>query len=327
MQNNNGLIHVEMGVTPYAMSALTDADDHKMFNSAVDIFSDSAGQAPEVRPNGVITGGAVSVAASAADNAVDVAMLSCYLAGVKVAVSTATDKVINRPAINVAKVNSITVNAAGAVVIVSGTDGLTAVFSEERGTAGGPPPIPAGSIEIAQVRIATSAAAPIASAQIFQVVGAHLERYDCPMYNIDHADGTVVFDVALPLNHAGGATKGIYASYAEPVFVKQAFANDFVPAETSHSASSAVVYGGVIGTSSMSLGQGGFTAILKDGITDPLLSAADDVRWVRYFQDSNKSAHILTQGKIGVSRTFGAADHPKVKVTISAMKPSVNRAS
>jgi len=327
MSNANSAVYYESGVTPYAMSALTDSGDHLIFASSADIFSGSDGNSPDVRPNGVITGGAVTVAASAVDNGVDVAALTCYLAGEKTAVSVAVDKTITRPATNVSKVNSITINSSGAVTVVAGTDGTTTAFSETRAVAGGPPLIPVGSIEIAQVRVATSAAAPITAAQIFQAVGTHLERYDYPNFDTDNANGTVVFDAALPLIHTGSVAKAVYASYAEPIFTKQSFANDFVPAETTHSTSSTKVYGGLVGTSSESLGQGGFTAILKDGITDPLLSAANDVRWIKYFQDSNKAPYVLTQGKIGTSRTFGAADHPKVKVTISAQTTSVNRAS
>lgn len=327
MSNENSLLQYESGVTPFAMSALTDSGDHKTFSSQADLFSESAGHAPDVRPNGVITGGAVSVAASAVDNAVDVAALSCYLAGVKTAVSAGTDKTITRPATNVSKVNSITVNSSGALAVVAGTDGSTSAFSETRGAAGGPPFIPVGSIELAQVRVVTSAAAAITADQLFQVVGTHHERYDYPSFDINNATGTVVFDDALPLSHTGSLPKGVYASYAEPNFIKQNFANDFVPAETSHSVSSTQVYGGTVGSSSSSLGQGSFTAILKDGVTDPILSAANDIRWVRYYQDENKAPHILTQGKLGVSRTFGAADNPKVSVTISAKTASVNRAS
>jgi len=327
MSNENSLIQYESGVTPFAMSALTDAGDHKVFNSSADIFSDSAGHSPDVRPNGVITGGEVTIAASTIDNGVDVAALSCYLAGVKTTVSAGTDKTITRPATAVSKVCSITITSAGAIAVVAGTDGTTTAFSETRAAAGGPPLIPVGSIEIAQVRVISNTAAPITSDQIFQAVGTHLERYDYPIFDTDNANGTVVFDAALPLIHTGALPKAVYASYSEPIFSKQAFANDFVPAETTHSVSSSVVYGGVVGSSSKSLGQGSFTAILKDGITDPILSAANDTRWIRYYQDANKAPYVLTQGKIGVSRTFGAADHPKVNVTISAVAASVNRNS
>ncbi len=327
MSNSNSLLQYESGQTPFAMSALVDSGDHTIFNSSATIFSDSSGRSPDVRPNGVITGGAVVASVSTANDSVDIAALSCYLAGVKTAVASVTDKTIPRPATPVAKVCSITVKSDGTIAVVAGADGNAAVFSETRAAAGGPPLIPVGSIEIAQVRVASSVAAPITAAQIFQAVGTHLERYDYPIFDTDNTNGNVVFDVALPLIHTGPVAKAVYASYAEPIFTKQAFANDFVPAETTHSASSSVVYGGVVGTSSLSLGQGAFTAILKDGITDPLLSAANDTRWIRYYQDSNKAPYVLTQGKIGVSRTFGAADHPKVKVTISAMKASTNRAS
>lgn len=327
MSNENSLLQYESGVTPFSMSALTDSGDHKTFTTSADIFSESSGHAPDVRPNGVITGGAVTIAVSAVNNGVDVAAISCYLAGIKTAVAAGADKTITRPATAVSKINSITVTSLGAIAVVAGTDGATTAFSETRAAAGGPPLIPVGSIEIAQVRVISNTAGPITSDQIFQAVGTHMERYDYPIFDTVNADGTVLFDAALPLIHTGPVAKAVYASYSEPIFSKQAFANDFVPAETTHSVSSSVVYGGVVGSSSKSLGQGSFTAILKDGITDPILSAADDTRWIRYYQDANKAPYILTQGKIGVSRTFGAADQPKVKVTVSAEAASTNRAS
>lgn len=325
--NENAMIQFESGLTPYAMSALIDSGDHKTFSSQAELFSESAGHAPDIRPNGLITGGLVSVAASETDDAVDVAALSCYLAGVNTAVAAAVDKAITRPATNVAKVNSLTVTSAGAIAFVAGTDGADGSFVETRGAAGGPPLIPVGSIEIAQVRVTASAAAPIAAAEIFQVVGTHQERYDYPIFEADNAAGSVVFDAALPLIHTGPAAKAVYAAYAEPLFSEQKFANDFTPAETSHSVSSEQVYGATVGKTASSLGQSSFTAILKDGITDPILAAADDVRWFRYYQDKNKLPHVLTQGKVGVSRSFSASDNPKVTVTISAQSASVNRAS
>lgn len=327
MSNENSRVDYESGVTPFAMSALTDSGDHTLFSSSASLFSESIGNAPDVRPDGLLTGGVVSVAAAGGNNNVDVAALTCYLAGVLTSVAAAADKAITRPATAVSKVNSITINSSGVVTVIAGTDGATTAFSETRGGVGGPPFVPVGSIEIAQVRVTSNTAAAITAAQIFQTIGTHREKSDFPVLTVDNATGTVSFSQALPAIHTGSLAKGIYASYAEPIFTEQPYANDFVPAETSHSTSSTQVYGATVGSSSSTIGQGSFTAILKDGITDDILGRKNDTLWFRYYQDKFKTAHILTQGKLGLSRTFGAADNPKVSCTISPKIPSVDRAS
>ena len=325
--NENSRLDYESGVTPFSMSALTDSGDRKTFNSSASQFSESSGNSPDIRPNGLLTGGAVIPAVSGVDDVIDVESLTCYLAGVKTSVSASTDLSISRAGTNVSKISSITITSAGAIAAVAGTVGTTSNFTETRGAAGGPPYIPVGSIEIAQVRTVTSSAAPITAAEIFNVVGTHTERADFPVFTKDNTAGTVKFDVALPAIHTGDVAKAVYASYAEPVFTEQPFANDFVPAETTHSTSSTQVYGATIGSSSQSLNQGTFTAILNDGITDSILSRANETLWFRYYQDKFKTAHILTQGKLGVSRTFGASDNPQVNCTISPDVASVNKAS
>jgi len=327
MSNENSRVDYESGVTPFAMSAMTNSGDRIKFTSSATLFSEATGSAPDVRPDGVLTGGAVTPAAAAGVNNVDVAALTCYLAGVKTTVAAGADKAITRPATAVSKINSITINSAGVITVIAGTDGATTAFSETRGAAGGPPFIPVGSIEIAQVRVVSNTAAVITAAQIFSTIGTHREKADFPVFTTNNADGTVSFSQALPASHTGSVPKGVFASYAEPIFTEQPFANDFVPAETTHSTSSSQVYGATVGASSSSLNQGSFTAILKDGITDDILGRKNETLWFRYFQDKFKSAYILTQGKLGISRTFGAADNPKVNCTVSPKIASVDRAS
>lgn len=325
--NSKSMLEYETGATPVAMSALTDSGDHKTFNSSASLFSELDGMSPDVRPDGVVTGGVVSVAASNSNNMVDVTALTCYLAGVLTSVSAGTDKTITRPATAVSKVCSITVTSAGAIAVVAGTDGASTSFVETRGAAGGPPFIPVGSIELAQVRVTSNTAAPITAAQIYQTIGTHREKSDYPSFKINNASGTITFASALPLSHTGSLAKGVYASYASPIFLEQDFANDFKPAETTHSVSSTQVYNDTVGTSSSSLSQGGFTAILKDGITDDIISKKNQTLWFRYKQDRSKSPYILTQGKLGLSRTYGASDNPKITATISASTSSIERSS
>jgi len=324
--NENSRVDYESGVTPFTMSALIDSGDRITFNSQASQFSESAGNSPDIKPNGILTGGVVIPAISATDDAIDIATLTCNLNGVVTTVVASTDEAITRAGTNVSKVNSITITNAGAIAVLTGTNGATAAFSETRGAAGGPPYIPTTSIEIAQVRVTASAAAQVTVTEIFDVVGTHTERADFPVFTKANTTATVKFDVALPASHTGDVAKGVYASYSEPVFTEQTFANDFVPAETTHSTSSTQVYGATIGSNSQTLNQGSFTAILNNGITDPILSRKNDTLWFRYFQDKFKTPFILTQGKLGISRTFGAADNPQVTCTISPDVASVDKA-
>jgi len=327
MSNENSTVEYESGVTFFPMGALTDSGDATTFTSSALLFSESTGNAPKIAPDGLLTGGAVSPAASATVDAVDITALTASLAGVNTSVAAGVDVTITRPATNVASVHSVTVTSGGAIAIIAGTDSVDATFSEARNVAGGAPLIPVGSIEIGQIRVIDNVSAVITAQEIFSVIGTHVERSDFPVFTIDNASAAIKFATSLPLIHTGALSKGVFASYADPIFLEQTFANDFVPAETSFSTSSTQVYGATIGSSSSSLGQGSFTAILKDGITDGIIGRKGENLWFRYFQDKNKLPHILTQGKLGIGRTFGAADNPSISCTISPTVESIDRAS
>ena len=320
----NAKLQYEAGQQAYAMGALTDSGDATTFTSSATLWSAKSGYAADVKPNGLATGGAITPAASGTDDLVDVAALSCYLAGVKTAVAADTDVAITRPATAVAKINSITVNSSGAVAVVAGADGTTTAFSETRGANGGPPFIPVGSVEIGQVRVTSNTDAPITAAQIFTVVGLHVERYDYPIWTEDNATASLSFASALPLIHTGSEPKGVFASYADPVFSDIQLASDFVPPENSYSVSSTQIYGTTLGSSSASLGQGSFTAYLNDGIGDALVGLAGEDLWFKFFPNRYQSNYILAQGKLGISRTFPAADNIQASCTISAAAPAAS---
>lgn len=311
----NAKLEYEAGQNAVAMSALTNSGDATIFSSAATLWSGRSGYAPVVRPNGVLTGGALSVTAT--NNQIAVAALTCNLAGVVTAVA-AGNVTITRPATNVSKVCSITVDSSGALTVVAGTDGATAAFSETRAAAGGPPLIPVGSIEIGQARVVTSTAAVVAAAQVYSVVGLHLERADFPLYDVDYTTGSVKFLAALPLIHTGPVTKGVFASYSSPIFGEVSLASDFVPPETSHSVTSTQIYGTTLGSTSSTLGQGAFTAYLSNGISDGLVTLKNAVLWFRFYPDRYASGYLLTQGKLGISRTFPAGDSVQAACTISA---------
>lgn len=311
----NAKLQYEAGQSSAAMAALTNSGDETTFTSAASLWSGRSGYAPTVRPNGVLTGFAVTTHAS--NNTVAVAAGTLNLNGVVTSVGAGTGT-ITRPASAVAKVCSVTINSSGSIAVVAGTDGSDGNFSETRAAAGGPPLIPVDSVELAQVRVTSDTAAVVDSAEIFQVVGLHLERADFPLYDINYGDGSITFLDALPEIHTGPTPKKTFASYASPIFADVALASDFVPPETSHSVSSTQVYGTTLGSTSSTLGQGSFTAYLQDGVADALVTLKNETLWFKFYPDRYKSPYLLTQGKLGISRTFPAGDAMQASCTISA---------
>ena len=316
----NAKLQYEAGQQAAAMGLLTNSGDATTFTSASSLWSGRSGYAPVVRPNGVLTG--FGITTHATNNTVNVAAGTLNLAGTVVAVAAGT-LVAARPATAVAKVNSLTVDSTGALAAVAGTDGSNTTFSETRGAAGGPPLIPVGSVEIGQVRYTSNTAAPVLSSEIFEVVGLHRERADFPLYDVNYATGSVTFSAALESIHTGSVPKRVYASYAAPIFADIQLASDFVPPETTHSVSSTQIYGTTLGSSTSTLGQGSFTAYLNDGVTDALVTLKNQLLWFRFYPDRYKTPYMLTQGKLGIGRTFPAGDQIAAACTISASAAAI----
>lgn len=333
MDASNAKIQYESGQDLVAFVALTDQGDHKDFRSADALWSNRAGYEPDVKPNGLATGGAVSIAVSGSNDVVDVAALTAYLAGVLTSVGVAADTAVTRGTASPAtpcKKSSITITGAGAIAVVAGLAG--AALSTTRGAAGGPPLILPTSIEIAQVWLSSEVSAAITAAEIKQVVGTHCERYDYPTweevrFNVEAGiigNAGIEFASALPLIHSLAspvvpAAKAVYAQYYEPAFTDVPKSSDFVPPETTHSVSSKQIYGTTLGSSSSSLNQGTFTAYLQDGIADGLLALKNLNLFFKFFQNKlNSTPYLLMQGKLGISRTFPAGDQITAACTISA---------
>ncbi|MCK7542971.1 hypothetical protein MLC59_02145 [Marinobacter bryozoorum] len=312
----NAKIQYEGGQNVSAMDALIDSGDATTFESGAELWSRRSGFEPVIRPDGLITGGAITPASAGSSNTVDVAALTAYIGGEEVAASAETGLTCARAAVDTHIVYSIVVSSAGAITAEAGSEGTS--FSETRGSAGGPPLIPADSIELGQVRLGNATAAPVKASEIFTVVGVHQERYDVPTWRIDYRDGSVVFDAALPAIHTGDEPKGVYASYAEPIFTDVPRGSDYVPVETSHSVSSTQVYGATIASTSSSLGQGSFTAYLNDGVSDPLVKLKNEFLWFRFYPNRFQSNYRLDQGKLGIARTFPAGDQIQASCTVSA---------
>ena len=310
---------------------MTDQGDQKTFRSSDNLWSRVSEKTPDVRPNGLATGGIVSVGVSGSNNKIDVAALNCYLAGVLTAVGASADEDVTRATpTDTHIINSVTITSAGAIAIIAGTDGTG--FSETRGAAGGPPWIPTGSIEIAQVRLSSNSDAPVTVDEIFMVPNVHKEMWNFPTWEIVYGEvengvlgyAGIDFTSAMPLIHSDDAgtntaTKKVYASYNTPSFAEVPDAGDFVPPANSHSVSSKQVYGRTIGASSKSLGQGSFSAELQDGITDALLQMIDEDLWFKFKQNRSNNPYILCQGKLGVTSNFPAGDSITAACTVSAL--------
>lgn len=310
----DGKLQYEAGQDFTDYTALTDDGDNKTFYSSATLWSGRSGYDVSVRPNGLVSGGNVSVADSGSNDVVDIAALTCYLAGVSTSVSASTDFAITRGSGDGYKICSITINSSGVLTEVEGAEHTE--FSETRGADGGPPWIPTTSIELAQVRLSSTTGAAITASEIKQIINTHCERYDYPVWDVNYYDpdaekATVEFISAMDEIHSDDAgsttvTKKVYVSYYEPEFADQPYANDFTPPVNSHSVSSTQVYGTTIASRSSSLNQGSFTAFLKDGITDNLVSYQDEILWFKFYPDRNKSPYLLCQGKLGMEPSYPA---------------------
>lgn len=335
MNAGNGVIYLEQGQAMVDFVALSDEGDRRTFSSADAVWSKRF--EPEIRLDGLVTGTKL-ITASATNDVVDVAAATAFIGGedVTIAADTAT---IGRPVTDVSLVNSITATSAGAIVVVEGVDGSDTSFSEVRGAAGGPPLIPVGSIELGQVRVTASAGGLVLASEIYQIAGQHTERSDFPDRSVSYLgkgvestiDGQdaahIYFATALPANHTGDIPRGVYLKYYTPVYGELSRTLDFTAAETTHSISSTQYYGGTVGSKSSSLGQGGFTALLSNGVTDGLVASKNQDLTVKFFPDRDRAQHIITQGTIGITRSFPVADEIQATVVVSAQEASVEFAA
>jgi len=329
-------ILIETGQVLHNFAAMTDSGDQQIFTiTDGTLWSGKSGFTPDVRPNG-ITSGRNLLSAGATNDTVRVAAFTAYSKSVEQPVS-ATSCTISRPTTGgYSKIISVTMASDGSIAPVAGTEG--AAFSETRAAAGGPPLIPVESVELGQIRVTASTAAAVASAEIYQE-SQYTEHYDSPVWdenNIGDGIGAaaaaqknayIKFQSALPKIHTGVVVKKVYLKYYTPQFTELARVLDFVPAESSHTVSSQEYYRGAIASVAESVGQGSFTVLLNDGLTDSLILQKNQVITVKQFPDENKTPYSLTQGKLGISRTFPFANQIQSEATISAEKPTAEFSS
>lgn len=338
--SENARIEIESGAgTLTTYTAMTDSGDNQVFYvSGATIWSGKSGYKPDVRPNGIVSGRNV-LSTHASDDTVTVAAFTAYSKGTLNTV-TATTATFTRPATaGKACIYSVAMASDGSVDTIKGTISADTSFSSTRDAAGGPPLIPVESVEIGQIRITSSTAAALSASEIYQTVGTHTERADYPTWNEDNigdgelADTTyeenahIKFLSALPQIHTGAVSKGVYIQYYTPTFIELGRAMDFVPAEESHSISTQQVYRDTVASTSKSLGQGSFTALLNDGVTDALLSERDEVITVRFYPDEDEDPYVLMQGTLGVSRSFPADNQNRADCTVTCESKAADFAS
>jgi hypothetical protein len=314
MSTDNALLEFEGGQNAFPMTALTnDSGDAQLFESGEELWSQAAGFAPVVRPDGVITGAACTPASG--NDAVAVAAFTAFVSGQELAVAAEASVAVTRASTSTHMINSIVCDSAGDVTAVAGTEGSS--FVETRGAAGGPPLIPVGSIELGQVRLSSDTAGPVAQGEIFQLVNRHQESARFPIPTIDYINGAVEFSSALPKIHTGNIPKGVFASFATPEFIEAFDAYDFVPSEVGYSSSSKTTYTRVKNTTSRSLNNATFSVDLTDGISDTIARVQGQNLYFRFYPDKTKPQHFIEQGLLGIARTFPAGGAIVASCTIN----------
>jgi len=322
-------VYMETGHTLNAFTAMTDSGDRKTFTvSGGTVWSNYEGKTPDIRPNGVYSGRNL-LSPSATDDKIEYAGFKAYSKGVLHTIA-ASNVTVTRPATAVAKISSITMTDASAIAVVAGTDGSGQTFSETRGAAGGPPEIPADSVELGQIRTIVSTTGVYTADEIFQNAGQHTEYADYPTYNTNpigegdlasvsaKSNAHLEFDTVLPLIHASSTAKRIYIKWYAPVMTLLSKTFGFKAPEKTGSVSSKTYYNGVLATTSMSLAAGGFSAILGNGITDPVVAHANKVVTIKFYPDRNLMPFILCQGLLTTARTFPEAASNEAAITISS---------
>ncbi len=314
------VLSYEAGQTPYPMEQLTDAGDAQTFESSIAPWSDERSVEPVVLPYGVLTGGAVSPE-SGVDDSVVVAPLTVSMAGSVAANAegVVTPNVTSPLAVtrgtgsDTHRITSITVAAAGTLAAVAGAPGES--FTEARGADGGPPWIPDGAVEIAQVRLSSIATGQVLASEIFQVPNVHRELADQPGFDIHFVTGSVKFQYPLPLIHTGGIPKQVHAKAAMPIFVPIPNARDWSPAETTYNVSSDDTYDGPVAPREpgRTLGAATFSAMLKDGLRDSIVRQKGKRIWMKFQPDRDRPyPYQLTLGVLGVERTWPAGGGNRV---------------
>jgi len=337
----NQLLQYEAGQDYFPMEKMTSADN-QVFTASATIYSkfidrkEEIDYSPKLRPNGIITGGKVVAAVSGSNDVVDAAKATVYLDGEKTSVIAANDITITRASNGTHRINSLTITNLGVYAMIAGADSVGAsAYSTSRGVDGGPPWIPTGSIEVAQIFTSTTTPAVITDIRAVPNVSKELSNKPVPLIFTMGETGEdtafVKFDSALPDIHSDDNgvttfTKEVWIEVYEPSFADVTYASEFVPPVYSYTTASSTYYNQKSrGSTSASLGQGSFTVGHDNNITDPLVGLQGSNLTFKYFANRFELPFILCQGVLGVAPSNPAGGEFTAACTISAELPAVNK--
>ena len=334
--SQRGKIQIELGQTLNDFALMVDSGDQQIFTAGL-IYSGKDGYEPVVRPNGIVTGQKL-LSPHASNDTVTIAAFTAYSKGTLYEVAAAS-LALTRPSTDDHKICSVTMDEDGNIAQVEGSEGTG--FSETRGVDGGPPLIPADSVELGQVRFSSQSAAVVSATEIYQDIGNHAEYSDYPVpetFNIGKGsyaeksaekNAHVKFNEALPLSHTGEVCKRTYIKYYTPSLTTLSSVSDFKAAELGVTKNSETMYegsgvSGAIGSMKAdSVGDVSFVVFANDGVSDAILREKGKAVTVKFFPDANKAPYLLSQGMLGVVRDFPAGTQNKINVTVYCEKESV----
>lgn len=274
-----------------------------------------------VMPNGVLDGGIVTP--GTANNTVNVTEITCWLNSAQVVVSASIETII-RGTTNGFIVNAITIDNAGALAVVAGTE-FTA-FSSTRGAAGGPPYIPVDSVLVAMIYLTSITSSQVLTTEIKQN-GQNKETAQLPTWEVIYSSGTVQFSSALPLIHIGDVPKNVYASYANieilSSFTKLTYTDNFkIPEEIFEKTETAFHDNKKLIDVSSALTGGTFDVTFKQdsGIGSLMSAAKGDKRWLLVYPNQYRSAYFLCPPSVvSFERDAITAESSSLKASVTML--------
>ena len=323
---DNAALYLESTQTQVGPVELTDLGDHQTFTSAADLWSKRTGYEPQIYPNGVSTGSYVFNRTT--NDKVYVSAGTAYQGGILKTIA-ALEVTCTRTgdAVNPCIITSVVIDATGVVNVNQGLKG--AALSTTRGAAGGPPILAAEEIELGQVKYTSETSAPVAAAEIFQLVGVHRERFDFPgweTYTLPSRDGTIAggtmqFVASLGDTHVA-SPKHVYGYYSEPGLTRLNPISNFSPPARVHSITSIPIYGGAIAIWSTSMTQGSFSVYLISGISGWVFGLQDTIATITFCPDQY-GACLTAQGMCSVKASFPAGSLPVATVTMTSLDGAI----
>jgi hypothetical protein len=200
---NDGVLFTNVALTKEAIKTIGNkVYTNRFYGHANSFWNGNPSYKPTWRLQGII--GEASITATGVNNEVSTNAFSYYKDNGAIATAAAdTSVTVTRPAGNVAKWNLIILTlSTGAISAAVGTDATDTTFLDTYGTGAGQIPVlTSDQICIGAVKLTSSSAAAVSSAEIVytNVAGVLIqERSDIPGGKENLLEGGVLFDDALP---------------------------------------------------------------------------------------------------------------------------------